>query len=145
MIASTSVANDKARLYNPLASSELYGVTCQVKRREKPAVEKLMKQSGAAEIRIDDRKTAESTEFEGDIEMVQKNTQVSANKIIKSGAILEESIQTSLRRSEKYKRYDKILHIDAKISKAAGLEKGGKKEERKQERWIDKYKHRKHG
>lgn len=145
VIASTSVANDKARLYNPLASSELYSVTCQVKRREKPAVEKLTKQSGTAEIRIDDRKAAESTEFKEDIEMVPKNTQVSAHKIIKSAAILEKSIQTSLRRSEKYKRYDKISHIDAKISIAAGFEKRGKKEERKQERWIDECKHRKHG
>lgn len=145
VIASTSVANDKARLYNPLGSSELYSVTCQVKRREKPAVEKLTKQSRTAEIRIDDRKAAESSEFKEDIEMVQKNTQVSAHKIIKSAAILEKSIQTSLRRSEKYKRYGKISHIDAKISIATGFEKRGKKEERKQERWIDECKHRKHG
>lgn len=139
VIASTSVANDKARLYDPLASLELYGVTCQVKRREKPAVEKLTKQSGTAEIRIDDRKAAE---FEENIEMVQKNVQVFAHEIRKSAAVSEKNIQTNLRKSEKYKRHDRMSHIDAKISRAAGLERKGKKKERK-EKWIDKCKHRK--
>lgn len=143
VIASTSVANDKARLYDPLGSLELYGVTCQVKRREKPAVEKLTKQSGTtAEIRIDDRK---ATEFEENIEMVQKNVQVFEHEIKKSAAVSEKNIQTNLRKSEKYKRHDKISHIDTKISRAAGLEKKEKKKERKerkQEKWIDKYKHK---
>lgn len=140
VIASTSVANDKARLYDPLASLELYGVTCQVKRRKKPAVGKLTKQSGTAEIRIDDRKAAE---LEEDIEMAQKNMHVFAHKIKKSAAVSEKNIQTNLRKFKKYKRHDKILHIDAKISRAAGLEKKGKKKERKQEKWVDKCKHRK--
>lgn len=142
VIASTSVANDKARLYDPLASLELYGVTCQVKRREKPAMEKLTKQSGTAEIRIDDRKAAE---FEENIEMVQKNVQVFAHEIRKSATVSEKNIQTNLRKSEKYKRCDRMSHIDVKISRAAGLEKKGRKKERKQEKWIDKRKHRKQG
>lgn len=140
--ASTSIANDKAQLYDPLASLELYGVTCQVKRREKPAVEKLTKQSGTAEIRIDDRKTAE---FKEDIEMVQKGVQISADEIRKSAAVCEKDIQTNLRKSEKYKRHDKMSHIAEKISKVAGLRKKGKRKERKgQERWFDKYKCNKH-
>lgn len=137
MIASTSVANDKARSYDPLASLELYGVTCQVKRREKPAVEKLTKQLGTAEIRIDDRKAAE---FEEDIEMVQKDVQVFAHEIRKA-AVSEKNIQTDLRKSEKYKRHDKI-HV-AKISRTVDLEIKGKRKERKQEKWIDQYKCRK--
>jgi len=137
VIASTSVANDKVQLYEPLASLELYGVTCQVKRREKPAVGKLTKQLGTAEIRIDDRKSAE---FEENIEIVQKNVQVSAHTIRKSATAPEKSIQTNSRKSEKYKRRDKISRIDAKISRTACLDKRGKKEERKQEKWTDKYK-----
>ncbi|XP_012059688.1 PREDICTED: uncharacterized protein LOC105622889 [Atta cephalotes] len=97
IIASPSEVNEKARLYDPLASSELYSVTCQVKRREKPTMEKLTKQSGTAEIRIDDRK---SGEFEEDIEMEQKNVQISAHETKKS---VGKSIQTDLRKSEKYK------------------------------------------
>lgn len=139
VIASTSVANDKARLYDPLASLELHGVTCQVKRREKPAVEKLTKQSGTAEIRIDDRR---ETEFEENIEMVQKNVQVFEHEIKKSAAVSGKNIQTNLQKSKKYKRHDKMSHIDAKISRVAGLDKKEKKKERKQERWIDKYKQR---
>ncbi|XP_071556811.1 uncharacterized protein [Temnothorax nylanderi] len=135
VMASTSVANDKARLYDTLASSELYGVTCQVKRREKPAVEKLTKQSGTAEIRVDDRKAAE---FEEGIEMVPKNVQVFAHKNRKPAAVSEKNIQMNLRKFEKYKRHDKM----SRIGRAAGLEKERKKKERKQEKWIDKYKHR---
>ncbi|KYN04262.1 DC-STAMP domain-containing protein 2 [Cyphomyrmex costatus] len=138
VIASTSEVNEKARLYDPLASSELYNVTCQVKRREKPAMEKLTKQSGTAEIRIDDRKSAE---FEEDIEMEQKSVQVFAHETKKSA--LEKSIQTEPRKSEKYKRRDKMLHIDTKISKAADLDKRKKKEKKRYKKWIDKYK-RKH-
>ncbi|XP_018338244.1 PREDICTED: uncharacterized protein LOC108746157 [Trachymyrmex septentrionalis] len=136
VIASPSEVNEKARLYDPLASSELYSVTCQVKRREKPAMEKLTKQSGTAEIRIDDRKSAE---FEEDIEIEQKSVQVSAHETKKS--VLEKSIQTDLRKSEKYKRCDK-MHIDTQFSKAADLEKKKKKEKRRQwtEKWIDKFK-----
>ncbi|KAG5333498.1 DCST2 protein, partial [Acromyrmex charruanus] len=128
-------AEEIARLYDPLASSELYSVTCQVKRREKPAMEKLTKQSGTAEIRIDDRKSAE---FEEDIEMEQKSVQVSAHETKKS--VLEKNIQTDLRKSEKYKRCDKMLHIDTQFSRAADLEKKKKKENRRLEKWIDKYK-----
>ncbi|EGI58274.1 DC-STAMP domain-containing protein 2 [Acromyrmex echinatior] len=135
VIASPSEVNEKARLYDPLASSELYSVTCQVKRREKPAMEKLTKQSGTAEIRIDDRKSAE---FEEDIEMEQKSVQVSAHETKKSA--LEKSIQTDLRKSEKYKKCDKMLHIDTQFSRAADLEKKKKKENRRHEKWIDKYK-----
>lgn len=140
VIASTSVANDKARLYDPLPSLELYGVTCQVKRREKPGVEKLTKQSGTAEIRIDDRK---SVEFEEDIEMGQKNMHVFAHDIKKSAAVSEKNIQTNLRKSERYKKHNKLSHIDAKISRIADLEKKEKKKERKQEKCIDKRKLRK--
>lgn len=139
-IASTSVANDKARLYEPLASLKLYGVTCQVKRREKSAGEKLTKQSGTAEIRIDDRKSAE---FEEDIGMVEKNVQVSAHEILKSAAILEKNIQTNPQKSERYKRHDNMSRIDTRISRAAGSKKRGKKEEKRQERWIDRCKRRK--
>lgn len=135
MIASTSVANDKTRLYDPLASLELHSVTYQVKRHEKPVVEKLTWQSGTAETCIDDKKTAE---FGEDIEMVQKSAHVSANKIKKSTTISEKSIQTNLRKSEKYRRYDKISHIDTKIHRAADLGKKEKKEERRQKKWIDK-------
>lgn len=141
--ASTSVANDRAQLYDPLASLELYGVTCQIKRRERPAVEKLTKQSGTAEIRIDDRKAAE---FEEDIEMIQKSGQVRAHEIRKSAAACERNIQTHPRKSEKYKRHDKTSHIDKKISGATGLGRKGRKKEREgreQEKWIDKYKYRK--
>lgn len=141
VIASTSMANDKAQLYDPLASLELYGVTCQIKRREKPAVEKLTKQSGTAEIRIDDRK---AVEFKEDVDMVQKNVQVFAHEIRKSPAECEKNIQTDLRKSEKYKRHDKMSHIAEKISEIAGLRKKGKKKERKgQNKWIDKYKRNK--
>ncbi|XP_018046467.1 PREDICTED: LOW QUALITY PROTEIN: uncharacterized protein LOC108685963 [Atta colombica] len=136
IIASPSEINEKARLYDPLASSELYSVTCQVKRREKPTMEKLTKQSGTAEIRIDDRK---SGEFEEDIEMEQKNVQISAHETKKS---IGKSIQTDLRKSEKYKRCDKMLHIDTQFSRAADLEKKKKKENRKHEKWIDKYKYK---
>jgi len=136
IIASPSEVNEKARLYDPLASSELYSVTCQVKRREKPAMEKLTKQSGTAEIRIDDRK---SGEFEEDIEMEQKNVQISAHETKKS---VGKSIQIDLRKSEKYKRCDKMLHIDTQFSRAADLEKKKKKENRRHEKWIDKYKYK---
>lgn len=139
-IASTSLANDKVRSYDPLASLELYGVTCQVKRREKPAVEKLTKQSGTAEIRTDDRKSAE---FEEHIKMVRKNAQVSPHKIRTSAAAPEKSVQTNRRKSEKYKRRDEMSHIDGKISRAAGTKKRGEKEERRQKKWIDKFKRRK--
>lgn len=142
VIASTSAANDKAQLYDPLASLELYGVTCQVKRREKPAVEKLTKQLGMAEIRIGDRKAAE---FEEDIEMVQKSVQIPEHKIRKSAAAREKNIQTNRLKSEKYKRHDKMSRIDEKISGVAGLEKKEKIKERKgkgQENWIDKYRKR---
>lgn len=140
-IASTSIANDKAQLYDPLASLELYGVTCQRKRREKPAVEKLTKQSGTAEIRIDDRKAAE---FKEDIDMVHKNVQVYAHGIRKSPAVCEKNIQTNLRKSEKYKRHDKMSHIAEKISEIVGLGKKGKTKERKgRTKWIDKYKRNK--
>ncbi|XP_039309378.1 uncharacterized protein LOC113004231 isoform X2 [Solenopsis invicta] len=122
------------------ASLELHGVTCQVKRREKPAVEKLTWQSGTAEARIDDKKAAE---FEENIEMVQKSAQVSAHKIKKSPTIFEKGIQINLRKSEKYRRYGEISHIDAKIRRSVGLEKKGKKEEGRQEKWINKYKQRK--
>ncbi|KYN11324.1 DC-STAMP domain-containing protein 2 [Trachymyrmex cornetzi] len=135
VIASTSEVNEKARLYDPLASSELYSVTCQVKRREKPAMEKLTKQSGTAEIRIDDRKSAN---FEEDIEMEQKSVQVSTHETKKS--VPEKSIQTDLQKSEKYKRCDKMLHIDTQFSRAADLKKKKKKEKRRHEKWIEKYK-----
>ncbi|XP_070524132.1 titin homolog isoform X2 [Cardiocondyla obscurior] len=140
VIASTSVANDKARLYDPLASLKLYGVTCQVKGREKLAVEKLTKQSGAPEIRID-RTTAKFVE---DIEMVQKSVQVSEHEVRKSAAVSAKSIQANLRKLEKCKRYDKISHIGAKICRATGLGKKDKKREEEQEKGIDKCKkHRK--
>lgn len=134
VIASTSEVNEKVRLYDPLASSELYSVTCQIKRREKPAMEKLTKQSGTAEIRIDDRK---SVEFEEDIEMEQKSVQVSVHETKKF--VHEKSIETDLRKSEKYKRCDK-MHIDTKFPRAADLEKKRKKEKRRREKWFDKYK-----
>lgn len=140
VIASTSVANDKVRLYHPLASSELHGVTCQVKRREKPTVEKLTWQSETAETRTDNKKVAE---FGEDIEMEQKSAQVSAHEIKKSATIVSaKSSQTNLRKSEKCRKYDKISHIDAKIRRAVGLEKKEKKDERTQKKWIDKCKQR---
>ncbi|XP_036138924.1 uncharacterized protein LOC105838921 [Monomorium pharaonis] len=126
--ASTSIANDKAR-NDSLASLELHSVTCQVKRREKPTVEKLTWQLGTAETRIGDKKSAE---FEGNIEMKQKSAQVSAHEIKEFATA--KSIQTNLRKSEKCKKYDKILHIDTKIHKTIDF----KKEERRQKKRIDK-------
>ncbi|KAL6261589.1 hypothetical protein P5V15_006676 [Pogonomyrmex californicus] len=144
VIASTSVANDKARWYDPLASLESRSVTYQAKRRERAAVEKLTKQFGAAEIRIDGTKVAKSAGFGQNIEMVRKDTQVPACEIKKSAAIPEKSTQKNLRKSEKYKRHDKASHTDdTSISRAAGLETRGRYEERKRERWFYKRKLRK--
>ncbi|CAL1680219.1 unnamed protein product [Lasius platythorax] len=136
-----SRVNEKAQLYDPLASLQLYGVTYQEKRREKFVEKKLTKQPETAEETcIDDTEMAKSTGFEEDIEKLQKNTQIIAREIRRSTEIPEkrESIRMNLQKSKKYKKSAKTPHTDAKIFKACSKGKKEKKKEERREKWIDK-------
>lgn len=137
-VTSTLRASDKTELYDPLASLELYGVTYQARRREKSTEEKLTKQPETVETRIDDGKTVESTEFKKGIEMLQKDRHTGARKIRKSEEMPEKSIQTSIRKFEKYKKSDGTpAHTNVKISVNLERERRRKKE-RGFKKWINK-------
>lgn len=134
-----SRVNEKAQLYDPLASLQLYGVTYQEKRREKFVEKKLTKQPETAEETcIGDTEMAKSTGFEEDIEKLQKNTQIIAREIRRSTEIPEKSIRMNLQKSKKYKKSAKTPHTDAKIFKACSKGKKEKRKEERREKWIDK-------
>lgn len=131
--------NEKAQLYDPLASLLLYGVTYQGKEREKFVEKKLTKQPETAkETCIGDTKMAKSTEFEEDIEMLQKDTQIIAREIRRFTEIPEKSIQTNLQKSKRYKKSAKTPQTDANIFKACIKGKKGKRDEKRRKKWIDK-------
>lgn len=134
-----SRVNEKAQSYDPLASLLLYGVTYQEKGREKFVEKKLTKQPEAAEEAcIGDTESAKSTEFEEDIEMLQKDAKIIAREIRGSTEIPEKSIQTNLQKSKRYKKSAKTPHTDAKIFKACLKEKKDKRDEKGRKKWIDK-------
>lgn len=135
-----SRVNEKAQLYDPLASLLLYGVTYQGKGREKFVEKKLTKQPEAAEEAcIGGTEMAKSTEFEEDIEMLQKDAEIIAREIRGSTEIPEKSIQTNLQKFKKYKKSAKTPHTDVKIFKACLKEKEDKRDEKGRKNWIDKF------
>ncbi|XP_072766623.1 uncharacterized protein [Anoplolepis gracilipes] len=134
-----SRVNEKAQLYDPLASLQLYGITYQEKRREKFVEKKLTKQpESAEETCIGDTEMAKSTQFEEDTEMWQKDTQDIAREIRRSTEMPEKSIQTNLRKFKRYKKSAKIPHTDANIFKACSKGKKEKRKNERREKWIDK-------
>lgn len=136
----TSKANDKSELYDPLAGLELYGITYQAKRREKPIEQKTTKQPKVEATHVD----VKETEFEENNETVQKDTQFTVHEMKKTTEMLEKSIQTDLRKFSRYKKSNETSHDDIKICKAVdSKERKKKKEEKRRKKWTNKRKHRK--